>query len=252
MSTKNNNDKILYSILNKYNLTSDEKEELLNMIIKIYSHDEFQKRMTEEFLHHDTITLGEHILEDSMITYLLSKKYKDKPNFDLHIAVQMSMMHDLYTEPWQNNPNGKVNNFFNKHGFRHPIEAVVNANTWYPEIFAVKEDAKKIIDGIVHHMFPLPVGSFTDSINNDLELRNFELVKNLNVFNKEILINSSNRFKIGRCSLSASIYKEGNIMSWADKITSINNFKGSNINSIIALVNGHNKNLEEEQERKVK
>lgn len=250
MSIKTNNDKVMYSLLEKYNLNNDEKDELLSIITSIYSHDEFQKRMTEEFLHHDKITVGMHMLEETIISYLLSKKYRDTPNFELQIVLKMAMMHDLYTEPWQNNPEAKVNNFIHAHGFRHPIEAVINVNTWYPEIFAVKEDAKKLIDGIVHHMFPLPVVSFTNVDNNDLELRNFEFVKNLNVFNKELLINSSTRLKIGPCSVSPSIYKEGRIMSLADKIVSVKNFKGSNLNGVIALLNGHNKNLINENEEK--
>lgn len=247
MITSDNNKK-LFDLLNKYNLTNDEKEEFLNIVTSIYSHDEFQRRMTNEFLHHDKITLGEHILEDAIVTYLLSQKYKDNPNFNLVIATKIAMMHDLYTLPWQNNPDAKVDKAINKHGFRHPIEAVINANTWYPEIFSVKEDAEKIIDGIVHHMYPLPVRRFNTSENNDLELKNYENIKNLNIINKEILLNSSNRFKLGPFSLSKSIYKEGIIMSKSDKIVSRSNFKNrDNLNGIIALVTGNNKNLQEEE-----
>ena len=43
----------------------------------------------------------------------------------------------------------------NKHGFVHPIEAVVNAITWFPQYFKTKEKTVIIIDGIIHHMFPL-------------------------------------------------------------------------------------------------
>ena len=44
------------------------------MIEIIYIHDEFQRRMTSEFKHHGEITLGAHILEDTVVNYLLSKK----------------------------------------------------------------------------------------------------------------------------------------------------------------------------------
>ena len=46
-------------------------------------------------------------------------------------------MHDLYTLPWQNNFEAKVDKFYNKHGFRHSIEALIN-----------------------HYMYLLPIRSF--------------------------------------------------------------------------------------------
>lgn len=240
--SKKENDKILYKLLKKYGLTEVEKEEILNIINFIYTHDEFQRRMTEEFYHHDKITLGEHILEDTIISYILAKKYNKKTNVSLETTCKIAMLHDLYTIPWQNNPDGKEKKFLNKHGFRHPIEAVINAVTWYPEIFEL-EDAKKIIDGVVHHMFPFPVLAYEDRDDNPLELKNFEAVKNLDEVTKNILIESSNRGKIGRITFVPSMYPEGNIVSIADKMTSINNFKGSNLGSLTALVTGKNRNL---------
>ena len=64
----------LDKIFKKYNLLLDEKDEIYSVIESIFLHDEFQKRMTSEFPHHGEITLGEHILEDTIVTYLLSKK----------------------------------------------------------------------------------------------------------------------------------------------------------------------------------
>ena len=75
---------------------------------------------------------------------------------DLELAVKIAMMHDLYEEPWQNRHH-KVSNFFHLHGFRHPIEASINAAYWFKDEFRDIERARKIIDGIVHHMYPLPV-----------------------------------------------------------------------------------------------
>ena len=238
---KKYHDEILYKMLDKYKLTIDEKDELLNIINFIYMHDEFQRRMTSEFYHHDRITLGEHILEDTIISYILVKKYK-KQHIDLDVTCKIAMLHDLYTIPWQNNPDGKEKKFLNMHGFRHPIEAVINAVTWYPEIFE-SEDTKKIIDGVVHHMFPFPVLAYEDSDDNPLELKNFESTKNLDEVTKRILIESSNRGKIGRITFVPSMYPEGNIVSIADKMTSINNFKGSNLDALTALVTGKNRNL---------
>ena len=245
----NENKEKLNNIFNKYNLSLDEKNEIYNIINSIFLHDEFQKRMTNEFPHHGEITLGEHILEDTIITYLLSKKHRNEPTFEMEIALRIAMIHDLYELPWQNNPKADVEHFFNRHGFRHPIEAVINGNAWYPEIFEAKEDAKKIIDGVVHHMYPLPVTSFKDNPNNPLELKNFEKTKLLNDTNKEILTNSSNRNDIGPVSLASSNYKEGKIMSNADKIVSMSNFKHANINDLKALLTGKNKNLENKKGR---
>ena len=95
-------------------------------------------------------------------------------------------------------------------------------------------------------MYPLPVTSFKDSLDNSLELKNFERVNLLDSTNKEILTNSSNRGKIGPVSLAISKYKEGRIMSNADKIVSMSNFKGANINDLTALLTGNNKNLEDQ------
>ncbi|MBE6154105.1 MAG: hypothetical protein E7163_00815 [Firmicutes bacterium] len=249
MSIEKENIKKLHTILNKYKLSTDEKEELLNIILNIFKHDEFQKRMTNEFQHHGEITLGEHILEDAVVTFLLSKKYKhNNGNFDMYLAIKIAMLHDLYTLPWQNNEAAKVNSFFNKHGFRHPIEAVINANKWYPEIFETLNDSKIIIDGIVHHMFPLPVRTFNDTPDNEMELKNFQLVENLSEQSKSILIGSSNRNKMGPVSISRSIYPEGVIVSKADKKVSSGQIK--NLDSASALITGYNASLDDNSKKR--
>lgn len=151
------NRKTLMFLLDKYNLSISEKEELLHIIKDIFLHDEFQRRMTPTFYHHDKITLGEHILEDTIVTYILSKKYKDKKDYNINVALKIAMFHDLYVYPWQNNPNNSESNFCNKHGFRHPNEAIINACMWFKEEFKNMKDSKKIVDGVLHHMYPFPV-----------------------------------------------------------------------------------------------
>lgn len=243
MAIENENNRKLENILNKYKLSLEEKDELINMIRTIYIHDEFQRRMTSEFKHHGEITLGTHILEDTVVTYLLSKKHLNKSktfNYSMDSAVKIAMLHDLYTLPWQNNPDAGTRDFFNGHGFRHPIESVINAIAWYPELFN-DENSKIIIDGIVHHMFPLPVIAFEIDTNNKNELKNFELVNRLSEENIQLLIESSNRNRIGLISFSRSLYPEGRIVSLADKTVSINQIK--NWDSVAALVTGHNKTL---------
>lgn len=250
MSIEDSNKEKLNILLNKYDLGPQEKKEFLSIIYPIFIHDEFQRRMTNEFPHHGEVSLGNHIIEDAIVTYLLSKKYKKKhsgSDFEIILAVQIAMFHDLYTLPWQNNPEASTNKFLNKHGFRHPIEAVINVNSWYPELFNMKKDAEKLIDGIVHHMYPLPVISFVDDGNNSMELKNFNLVKKLSEDNKKILIASSNRNKIGNLSLARSKFPEGRIMSIADKIVSVGQF--DNINSVVALLTGKNKRLKDKKSK---
>ena len=232
------NNKKLENIINKYKLSNYEKEEFIKIINSIFEHKEFQRRMTNEFLHHSNITLGEHILEDAVLTYKMCKKRND---VNVELAVKIAMMHDLYTNPWQNNRKNKVKKFCNKHGFRHPIEAVINSNVWFPELFKNKEESKIIIDGILHHMYPLPVRIFIDSDINKMELKNFDLINNLSDQNKKLIIESLDRKKIKNYSFSKSKYKEGRIMSKADKKVSRGQIK--NISSLTSLVTGHNKSL---------
>lgn len=235
---------VLNNLLDKYMIFDEERKEFINIIKPIYMHSEFQRRMTDKFLHHSDITLGMHILEDTIKTYLLSKKYLRRyknRDYNLSIALKISMLHDLYTLPWQNNPLNKSSKFFNKHGFRHPVEAVINAINWFPFLFTNEEDSKKIIDGIIHHMYPLPVICFKDYDYNKFELRNYDLIINLSDIHKKILVWSTNRGKIGDISICRSKYKEGRIMSKADKDVSFGQIK--NISSATALLTGKNKKI---------
>lgn len=232
---------LLFKLLDKYDLTSNEKEELLSIIKPIFEHDEFQRRLTSEFYHHDQITLGQHILEVTILTYLLSKKDK---KINLEYSLDIAMLHDLYCQPWQNNPNSKSHKFCNGHGFRHPIESVINSSIWFPETFNEKQKTKILTDGIVHHMYPLPVMRFTEDEINIHELKNFKYIKEMNFQVKDALIKSSNRSITRNLSITSSKYVEGIIVSNADKIVSLGNFKGSNINGITALITKKNKNLE--------
>lgn len=242
MSRKDNLNKLM-NLLDKHNLDNEEKEELLSIIMYIFNHDEFQRRMTKEFYHHDKITLGEHILEDTIVTYILSKKLKDKKDYDINIAVKTAMFHDLYVYPWQNNPSNVEKRFCNKHGFRHPNEAIVNAITWFKDDFRDLEKSKKIIDGVIHHMYPFPVTKFDISSYDLMELNNFNMIGSFDKDIIDILMESGNRFTVGDFSIALSKYKEGQIMNLSDKIVSISNLKGSNINGYKALITGKNKNL---------
>ena len=235
-----NNINTLNYLMDRYKLTIEEKDELFNMIKDIFYHDEFQKRMTEEYKHHDKLILGYHLLEDTVVTYLLSKRHIKDNNFDLNIALNISMLHDLYTIPWQNKQ--KSLNFWNQHAFRHPIESVINSSIWYPELFESKKDAEKIIDGIVHHMYPVPVLRFNNDRENSLELKNFKKIPLVNKINLNLLQSSSNIGLMGNLSLKKSSFKEGRVVALVDKYVSLNNF---DLNSLSALITGYNKNLDD-------
>lgn len=242
MDSVDNNLKKMYEIMSDYGLNKEEQEEMLSLVIDIFKHHEFQKRMSNQFLHHSDITLGYHILQDTTVTYILCKKKQKKGvKVNIKLALYISMMHDLYTVPWQNNKNSKSKKFKNKHGFRHPVESVINSLTWYEDIFDGCVDKYDLIDGIVHHMYPLPVSSFQDSNINILELKNFDLVNNIKEDYLEVLTKTSNRAKIWCYSFALPTSIEGRIVAKADKIVSIDNLK--NLSSVIALLTGKNKSL---------
>ena len=73
-----NYQKEIYKLMDTYKLNTVEKEKLFKIMYPILNHLEFKRRMTKEFMHHGTITLGEHIIKDTIKTYLLCKKYNEK------------------------------------------------------------------------------------------------------------------------------------------------------------------------------
>ena len=225
-------------LVEHYKIPHEDSKKIWSMIEKIYSHEEFIKRLnSEEFPHHDTVSLGEHIVSDAIVTYLIAKK-KDWDIESTRRATTIAMFHDLYELPWQNS-GIKKSRLTNKHGFTHPLEGAINAATWYPSYFEDQYEEERIIDGIVHHMFPFPVRAIDGS---DLELNNEKKYETLPSHIKGQIITSSTRFKIGPVSICRSRYPEGRIMSKADKIVSFGKDL-TNINGITACITGHNKNL---------
>ena len=230
--------KILEELGYNYNLTLSDIKRIDKVIKPIYKHIEFKRRLTNEFLHHSDITLGEHILADTIVTYKLCKKYKK--DIDIDTALVIAMMHDLYTKQWQNSIDNKNKKFFNKHGFTHPLEAIINAINWYPDYFKDLDKANIIIDGVIHHMYPLPVRVF-DPNNNKMELNNYDLIKNIDKDLLDIMIKSTSRKRSGVVSTSRSKYIEGRILSKADKKVSVRQIK--NVGSAKALITGKNNSL---------
>lgn len=229
----------------QYKLTGYNIKKLWSIIRPICYHKEFIKRMKDPFWHHDCKTIGEHIICDAIVTYKLITRLKKKGNkfnfINLNIAIYIAMFHDLYEEPWQNNLKSKEKKFKNLHGFAHPLEACVNAITWFPQVFVDEHDSLVIIDGIIHHMFPLPVRAI-DGI--PLELNNQEKYDALPEKYKKIMTSSTLIGKVGSFSLRKSFYIEGRLMSKADKIVAMRKDLHS-LEGYLALVTGKNKKLRE-------
>ena len=232
---------------NQYKLTGYNIKKLWVIIRPICYHKEFIKRMYDPYWHHDCKTVGEHIICDAIVTYRLITKLKKrnkKFNFiNLKAAVYIAMFHDLYEEPWQNNLKFKEKKFKNQHAFIHPIESAVNAITWFPKIFEDERDALIIIDGIIHHMFPLPVRAI-DGTN--LELNNQNQYEKLPSEYKKIMVSSTLIGKIGAYSLRKSFYLEGRLMSKADKIVAMRKDIHS-LEGYLALLTGKNKKLKDKE-----
>ncbi len=238
LQTSNKNKKLLDDLLNTFSLTEQEKKEFLEIALPIIEHKEFQKRMSaEEFPHHAKISLGEHIISDAIVTYKLAKK-KNWERKKQARAIIIALFHDLYELPWQNQDYKKK--FFNKHGFTHPIEAAINAATWYPELFKEQTEIEIIVDGIIHHMFPFPVRVLT---HNNIELHNQNKFDKLPINIQKTIIKSTKRKKVKIIGFSRSLYKEGRIVSKADKKVSLSKELRS-FHSLLACITGYNSKLQ--------
>ena len=222
-----------------YNLSNYDIKKLWGIIKPICEHEEFQNRCLPPFWHHDNKTIGEHILCDTIVTYIMVKKLKNNKikSVNLNNACLIAMFHDLYECPWQNQKIKKK--LFNKHGFVHPIEAAINAITWYPEYFKNKDVAAVIIDGIIHHMYPFPVRAFDDT---NMDLNNQDKFAKLEDKYKEIIKLSTNLGRIGKISFRRSFFSEGRILAKADKKVAFHNDIHS-IDGYLALISGCNKKL---------
>ena len=229
----------------QYKLTGFNIKKLWVIIRPICYHKEFIKRMKEPFWHHDSKTIGEHIICDAIVTYKIINKLKKRSKkftfINLKVAIYIAMFHDLYEEPWQNNIKSKNKKFKNLHGFTHPLEACINAITWFPDLFKDEYDSLIIIDGIIHHMFPLPVRAIDET---DLELNNQEKYDAMHEKYKKIMIASTKIGKVCSFSLRKSFYVEGRLMSKADKIVALRKDLHS-LEGYLALVTGKNKKLRE-------
>ena len=227
-----------YNIFNKnslrFKLNKRDTNELWEIIKPICSHKEFIKRCDKPFYHHDTVTLGEHIINDTIVAYKIAKK---KKKVDIKTVCYIAMFHDLYEIPWQNAHDHK--RLMNKHGFVHPIEACINAITWYPDIFK-GDNTEIIIDGIIHHMYPLPVRAMNGT---ELNLNNITKFNKLDNYYQDIIVSSTKRRSIKKVGFCRSKYREGRIVSKADKKVSLK-LDLKKPTSYLRLIHGNNKKID--------
>lgn len=118
-------------------------KEYYSIVKDILEHEEFQNR--KKYKHHGEITVYDHSLKVSQIAYKISKKWK---TFDSKSIAIGGLLHDFYDKPWQDNKEKKP--FFQKHGFVHAHQALLNANKYFPDY--MNEKIENIIE---RHMFPL-------------------------------------------------------------------------------------------------
>ncbi len=119
--------------------------EYYEIVKEILESEEFKKR--KNYKHHGKITVYDHSLKVSKISYLISKKLGMKDYRSVAIG---SLLHDFYDKPWQENKEKRP--FFKKHGFVHASEALKNTKLYFP-----KYADKKVSNIIERHMFPLNI-----------------------------------------------------------------------------------------------
>ena len=90
-------------------------------------------------------------------------------------------------------------------------------------------------------MFPLPVVRIKSFKSNRYELKNYDLLDKVPDYVKDMILKSTNRFHLFNYSFCRSKYKEGRVLSFADKKVSLKQIK--NVSSASALVTGKNKSI---------
>ena len=124
-------------------MTVMEKSEYYKIIYDILKNEEFQIR--KYYPHHGKISVYEHSLAVSKLSYDIAKKLK----LDYKSAAIGGLLHDFYPNPW---PSNKQKKFFKKHGFVHAREAMENSYQYFSELMN-----DKISNIILRHMFPLNI-----------------------------------------------------------------------------------------------
>ena len=120
-------------------------KEYLKIVSPILNSPEFKRR--KKWMHHEGVSLYEHLLIVSYLSYKICKKY----NFHYKDAASGGLLHDFYYRSWQDNLGDKKP-FFKQHGFIHAKEAMYNSYKFFPKYMN-----KRICNIILRHMFPLNI-----------------------------------------------------------------------------------------------
>ena len=129
---------------------------------EVLMNDEFQKRIYME--HHRDTSVFEHCVMVSFLVYLKALKKRCNDDEILN-AVVAGLLHDFYTHAWRCtessiklgspycdhiHPANVDFDFYEKHCFTHPKEALQNAAIHFPYLMN-----DRVEDAILRHMFPL-------------------------------------------------------------------------------------------------
>lgn len=117
--------------------------EYFNIVSPILNSFEFQKR--KNWIHHENVSLYEHLIIVSYMSYRICKKHK----LNYRDAAIGGLLHDFYFEPWQDHIYEKKP-FLKQHGFVHAREAMENSYKFFPDFMN-----ERIANIIERHMFPL-------------------------------------------------------------------------------------------------
>lgn len=126
-------------------------EDYYTIVNDILNSEEFQKR--KKYRHHGEISVYEHSLSVSILSYELAKKiniffgHMIINEYDIAVA---SLLHDFYYNDYTKDKTKKP--FFKQHGFVHAREARDNSRKVFPQYMN-----ERVENTILRHMFPLNI-----------------------------------------------------------------------------------------------
>ena len=95
-------------------------------------------------LRHHKLDIYHHVCRVSVLSYKLAKRL----NLDYISAARGGLLHDFFTYDWRKEGQVKKKKIFEKHGFTHSKEALINSKKYFT-LNPIEEDI------IIKHMFPL-------------------------------------------------------------------------------------------------
>lgn len=121
------------------------ENDFYTIVLPVLSHAEFIKR--KNYAHHNDISVYDHSLRVSLMSFRIAKKFKWKNLNDIAIG---GLLHDFYYRDWQSYKEKR--SFFKRHAFVHAKEAVDNSKKFFPELMN-----DRVVNIIERHMFPLNI-----------------------------------------------------------------------------------------------